>query len=301
MLVNLSRFRFYAVTFVFTIAGMSGAELSECASAVNRGEYKTGLSCAQGYIQVHGLSASALVLLAQAHMGLNDTDAAFSSLTKALHIDAANVEALYFTSKLSSVLARNELQMLYRIDPDSPRIHQLAAESYHMMGAAAEEEREYKAALEGLPQSTGILIALGDLKREQARYDEAIAYYSRALELAPRNHDALYGRGTARLYANNGKLAILDFRMATRVQPDSAVAHFALGDALLRSGENEEAASELSHAVRLEPGMKEAYALLGRVFTRLSKQREAANAFARFQSLSKAELDAERIAAAKNR
>jgi tetratricopeptide (TPR) repeat protein len=137
-----------------------------------------------------------------------------------------------------------------------------------------------------------VLVALGDLTRRDAAYDEAIAYYSRAAEMAPMNYDVLYGLGVCHSFRQEHAKAVEYFRQALRREPDSAPAHLALGSALLQTGQTPAAVTELGAARRLEPRMRQAYFLLGRAYRALGRSSEAEAAFARVQELVRQEGEA---------
>ena len=265
-------------------------EPKDCSLALNRAEYTSAVTCAHQYLENHPESVVALVILAQAYMGANDSSAAMLALRRALQIDPDDIDALYYLGKLSNVLAQAELHQLYVMAPGSMRVHQLMAQTYHEQGDEENEEKEYLTALSLKPSSPAVLNALGVLCLRRSRYEEAFSYYSRAIVHKPADYDALYGLGAVQLHRQDLTAAVHSFRRALQVQPGSAAAHFALGDALLRSGKNAEAADELRLATDLEPGMKEAYALLGRAYQRLGNIREASKTFAKFQSLSRFEV-----------
>ena len=125
--------------------------------------------------------------------------------------------------KLSTILAQQEFQRLYRIAPDSARVHQLMAELHHVRGDAVNEEREYRAALEREPNLIPALTGLGDLERERNQCTEAVMVYSKAAALAPRDYDALYGQAACAVMGRDYAKAIPLLRQAVEIDPGSKI------------------------------------------------------------------------------
>jgi tetratricopeptide (TPR) repeat protein len=170
--------------------------------------------------------------------------------------------------------------------PDSSRVHQLLAESALESQDPAQAEAEFRKALDANPRSTEVATEFAELKRSQSKFDEAITYYSQAVQLQPDSYVAVYGLGACYTYKQDYKQAVEWLRKAVALAPDSAAGHFALGNALFQSGSLEPAIPELKTSLRLEPGMKQAYFLLGRAYTKLGRKDEAAAAFKKLDELS---------------
>jgi Tfp pilus assembly protein PilF len=168
-------------------------------------------------------------------------------------------------------------------------VHQLLAESYQAQENTASAEEEYLAALQAAPESPEVLNSLGDLKRLQFKFDEAITYYARAAAIRPRDYVSAYGLGACYLYLHKPERAVEYLRRALAIEPDSAPARLALGDALLRAGAADEAVTELKAAVAVRPDMRQAYTLLARAYRRLGHSREAEEALRKSNELAEAE------------
>jgi tetratricopeptide (TPR) repeat protein len=260
---------------------------------------------AERYLKAHPDSPDGRVSLAQAKMAVGDFAAAYEQLDAAIGFDPKNVEALYHFGKLCTILAQLEHQQLFSMAPDHYRVHQLMAESYLAQGNVGQAEETFQMALKANPKSVTVLNALGDLKRFElggavetsldpatSRFDEAIAYYSRALKLDPGSYDAHYGLGVSYLNSNKTAASAEHFRKAVRADPQSALAHLALGRALLSGERSAEAVEELKTAVRLEPKLRQGFFLLGRAYQKLGNQDLAKEAMAMERELRQGEFRA---------
>ena len=91
---------------------------------------------------------------------------------RVLSTDPRNTDALYYLTILGGVLAQAEYDRLFALAPDSPRARQLLGDLAVAQERPADAEAQYKAVLQSAPDSLDLLLALGDLTRHQARFEE---------------------------------------------------------------------------------------------------------------------------------
>lgn len=103
------------------------------------------------------------------------------------------------------------------------------------------------------------LIRLGNLAHYNERHDEAIRYYTKALNLDQENVDLNLNRGTSYLENNKYELAVVDLRHATELDQKNHVGFRRLGVALNALGRTEEAIEAFSAAIELQPSAKSHY------------------------------------------
>ena len=259
--------------------------LGSARAALYRGRPGEAAATLEKYLRMQPKSASALSLLAQAHLALGMYERAFSELRSALETEPRNQEARYYFVKVCGVLSEIETQALLAKAPDSARAHHILADAYAEDHNAREAEREYLAALEKDPTLAGVLDALGDLKRNGGDVPAARDYYQRAIQLNRLDYDGLYGLGACYLMEEDGANAVEFLRRAARADASSPAARFALGRALQMSGDVTGAIAELRSAVSLAPDMRQAYAILGQLYRQIGKESEAASAFEKFREL----------------
>jgi len=109
----------------------------------------------------------------------------------------------------------------------------------------------------------------GSISYEKEEYDKAIADYSQAIRLNPKDANAYIGRGDAWSDKGQYDAAISDFTNAVRLDPKSANARLSRGGAWLNKGELDKAIADFNDAVRLDP--KNANAYLVRAATWINK------------------------------
>lgn len=262
------------------------ADVHSCQAALDRGDYTSAAQQAQALIKAQPRAAEPRVLLARAYMGQNKGAAALGQLREALRRDPKSTDALYYVSKLSGVMSTQEFMRLAQLDPDSPRMHQVRADALEYQGDAAGAEREYLAALQERPGTPYVMNALGDLKRHQRKFDEAIAWYAKVLEKDPDDYDAVYGTGVCVRSRSPEEAAPL-FRKALQLDPASMAAKVALGESLVLTGKPAEAIPLLEDAAKGDPDLRLVQALLARAYQQTGRTEEARRAFERVRQLTK--------------
>jgi small glutamine-rich tetratricopeptide repeat-containing protein alpha len=87
----------------------------------------------------------------------------------------------------------------------------------------------------------------------QAKYKEAIGYYTRAIELAPTNHILFANRAAAHTHMKDYKSAIIDCEHCIALNESYAKAYSRLGTALFYDGNYRRAVDAYAKACQLEP------------------------------------------------
>ena len=146
---------------------------AQCARAFDRGDYAQAIELARQRLAVAPADLGAQIVMARAEAARGRFEAAYQLLHKVLARAPRNTDALYYMTILGGVLAQAEYDRLLAMAPDSPRAHQLLGDLYQAQERPGDAEAEYKAGLRGDPGSLDLLIALGDLARHQARFEEA--------------------------------------------------------------------------------------------------------------------------------
>ena len=268
------------------------ADLAEGVRNLYRGNYEAARSCAEGYLKVHPQATAARLLLARVEIAQGKYSDAHRQLTSVLRSEPGNIDALYYLSRVCTILSQEQYRQLFAMAPDSYRAHLIMAEAYMAQQNKPKAEEEYQAALKANPRSVRVLDALGDIKRTSYKFDEAVTYYGRAAEVAPGDYDSAYGLGACALFQNQPQRAVKHFRRALAAVPDSAAAQLALGDALLRADQPGDAVTELKKAVAMDPTMRQAYTLLARAYHRLGQTQAAKEALRKEQELARAKSEA---------
>jgi tetratricopeptide (TPR) repeat protein len=109
------------------------------------------------------------------------------------------------------------------------------------------------------------LVSRGIAFHKQKDWDKAIADLGKAVELDPKDSNAIYNLGVVYEHKGDGDLAIADYTKAIALNPKDPDAHFARGNVYYDSDDFDNALKDYQMAIKLNP--KHAAAILGRGLT----------------------------------
>jgi len=124
----------------------------------------------------------------------------------------------------------------------------------------------FEKALSISPDSWQGRVLMGDIYRQQSKWDLAISEYTAAAKLMPTSPAAELGLGT--VYWQNGQNGPAEsaLRTALKIDADNPQTNFELGDLLVREHRFEEAAPYLERTVNERPDFLPAHADLAKVY-----------------------------------
>ena len=158
--------------------------------------------------------------------------------------------------------------------PSQPQIDSLL--SLYKEGKLQQTLTEGEALAKQFPADPFTLNLLGAANFGLGRLDEAVAYYSSALQAKPDYVDAHHNLGNVLKELGRGEEAVASYQEALKIKPDSAETHNMLGTVLHALGRREEAMASYEKALQIKPGSAEAHSNLGNVLRDLGKPEEAA-------------------------
>jgi len=125
------------------------------------------------------------------------------------------------------------------------------------------------------PKNVNATIQLGNVYFDAERWDDAIKWYEKAVELDPRNADAHVNLG--RLLQERGRVeeAVLQYEEALRLSPKHAPAAYNLGTALEDLKRTNAAIAAYRRAIALDEQLADAHYNLSRLYEKIG-QRQAA-------------------------
>jgi tetratricopeptide (TPR) repeat protein len=118
-------------------------------------------------------------------------------------------------------------------------------------------------------------VLMGDIYRQQSKWDLAISEYTAAAKLMPTSPAADLGLGT--VYWQNGQNGPAEsaLRTALQIDPENPQANFELGDVLVREHHFEDATLYLERTVKQRPDFLAAHADLAKVYIASDKTARA--------------------------
>ena len=118
------------------------------------------------------------------------------------------------------------------------------------------------------------------------RYDEALACFARALELAPGLAETHFNIGIVHKNRGAPEAAVASYREAARLDPGRAEIHYNLGNALKTLGDNEGAIESYERAISLNPRYARALCNLGNAQRDCGRLDEAVASYGRAVDLA---------------
>jgi len=172
-------------------------------------------------------------------------------------------KAIIDGEKGNSAAVIAEWEELVKEDPDDARIQNNMGASLARAGRFEDAIPYYQRSLELNPQYNTIHNNLGRALFAVGRLDEAIQQFERGLEIYPDSTELYNNLGRALAQEGRFNEAKKAFERAIEIKPDFADAHINLGSALLSSGYPDEATQEFKRAVESDPQSAEAHTYMG--------------------------------------
>ncbi|HEV8028770.1 MAG TPA: sulfotransferase [Stellaceae bacterium] len=147
--------------------------------------------------------------------------------------------------------------------------------SLHQQGRLAEAESLYQALLDADRDHFDVLHALGILRCQQRRYEEARGLFLHALRQKPGSPEAHYNLATALEGLKHPEEAVLHYREALALRPDFYPAHNNLANVLKALDQREEAIVHYRRALAIRPDFAIAHNNLANTLQALGRRDEA--------------------------
>ena len=126
--------------------------------------------------------------------------------------------------------------------------------AYKAKGELVKAAAEYERALELTPQYAEALNNLGNIRKDQKRYDESIAHLEASIKVFPDNPKTHNNLGTVYAIKGDVNKAALYFAKAAHLQPTYFEARQNLGIAYMQQSRLDVAEKELSEALEIAMG-----------------------------------------------
>jgi tetratricopeptide (TPR) repeat protein len=136
------------------------------------------------------------------------------------------------------------------------------------LGKAKEAVADYTRAIELRPEAPAIYLGRGRAHLKLGQFDQAIEDFSAAAKLAPAEWEAYHRRGLAHTARKNHEQAIADFSQAIRLHPDFSELYLHRALAYTQTGRFDLAIGDYSEQIRLNPQAPAAYNFRARLYSR---------------------------------
>ncbi len=242
-------------------------------------------------IRLQPQSVEALTWLGIIELGAGNADQAAGPLDQAAALAPKDANILYLRGRAHSLIAQESYQALYRLEPDSWRVHKAQGESYSASGQPEKAVAEFQKAVDKQPTNADLYESLGDEYQKLSRFDDAMKAYEQEVKLDPHNGIALYNLGKIDAERGDPQTAITLLRQAIGAHSSPAPSYFYLGLSLSKVGKNEEAAEWLEKSLQNGPSdfiKQSTYYELVRVYQKLGRREDSERALGELKKLKAA-------------
>jgi tetratricopeptide (TPR) repeat protein len=185
----------------------------------------------------------------------------------------------YEEGNLESAIERFSRALVHAQDPvsavDQHHIHFFRGKAYQSQGKYEQAIADYTKAIELDPEYTYAYISRGIAYADQEDYDQAIADYNQSIELDPKLAFAYNNRGAIYHEQGNYEEAIAEYSKAIELDPRFAVTYSNRANLYYIQGDYDQAIIDLNKAIEFDPSFTNAYLGKGIVYTAQEKYEEA--------------------------
>jgi len=268
--------------------GLRGPNLFLGIVAYRENRFKDAESRLKLETQLDPRSAKAFMWLGVCRLAQDDPQGAIAPLDKAYALDPSDVDILYHRGLAYLLVANASYNSMYKLNPDSLRVHQVLAEAYAQAYRNQEAIGEFELAARIAPSQPGLHEELGDQDWIVGKLDAAAQAYREELRIDPLNVTAMYKLGSLQVQNQNPADGVQLLGEALRRDPSLSDAHYYLGSGLLSLDRTPDAVREFQLAIAGDPSSDRAmsaYYKLAQAYRQLHQTQAAQEAMQNFQRM----------------
>jgi len=268
--------------------GLRGANLFLGIIAYRENRFKDAEFRLKLETQLDPRSAKAFMWMGVCRLAQDDPQGAIAPLDKAYALDPTDVDILYHRGRAYLLVANASYDAMYKLNPDSLRVHQVLAEAYAQAYRNQEAIGEFELAAKIAPKQPGLHEELGDQDWVVGKLDAAAAAYREELRIDPLNVTAMYKLGSLQVQNQNPAEGVQLLDEALRRDPTLSDAHYYLGSGLMSLDRTPDAVREFQLAIAADPSNDRAmssYYKLAQAYRQLHQAQAAQEAMQNFQRM----------------
>lgn len=233
-------------------------------------------------------NAAAWMWTGVAALAAGHNDQAVAALTRARQIAPHNIDILYHLGRAYLLLSKDSYDAMYRLDPDSARVHETLAQADAEAGKSADAIAEYTRAIAKSPNEPGIHEQLADELWKTMRLDDADREYAQALRITPRDPVILFKKGSLEVSRADAARGVPLLQQALELDPTLNEVYYNLGTGQALLKRDDEAIRNLTKATEVDPDgddRQSSFYRLFQIYRRLGLHPQAEEALASFQKV----------------
>jgi serine/threonine protein kinase len=195
-----------------------------------------------------------------------------------LHGNVVSDELGKILEKLAHPIAKHRLQsvaeVIHALSPVSPAV---PPSSVHQNNVKKNQEKwelalaDFNRVLSSNPDDSDAYIGRGWVYYEQKKWKLSLADFNRVLSSNPDNSDAYIGRGWVYYEQKKWKLSLADFNRALAINPGDSDAYVGRGNVYFKQEKPELALADYNRALAINPDDSDAYIGRGNVYFKQEK------------------------------
>ena len=276
---------------------LRGANLFLGIVRYRKNEYAEAIAALKRETQIDPASSKAFMWLGVAQLASGDNVAASFNLDKAAALSPNDVDILYHRGRAHMLVSKESYERMYKVDPNSWRIHQVLAQSFVEADRLDEAVNECKQAIQMKEGEPGLHEELADIYLKQNQLSQAETEFQNELKVDPESVTAMYKLAVVSLERSKPDVAAGLLTEVLRRTPNSAGAHYQLGRAEAQQGNVDLAIASFNAAVKKSGTedteiLRQSYYQLAQLYRRQQKTDESRAALDSFMRL-KQQVDAQ--------
>lgn len=260
---------------------------------LRRNNYQGAIGYGQRALKLYETDMDTLLLMAKAHLGLQQYPEAQKFVARAVDLDFNSTEAHALTAKVEAGLhgvesGANYIQSLLNryVITQGRQVPQAAIDLRIVLGEIYMQDERFKQAEEVTRQALALdanskkaLMGVGKAIQAQGQNAAALEYYLKAAVLDPSDAEPLFLSGQLYLDTGNFAEAWKQFERVIRANSRYPKAHSALGRTALRRGDPKKALEEAMQERAVNPDLSDAYILAAEAYFALHQYSNCAGEY----------------------
>lgn len=250
-----------------TTVQVTDNNFQDALDAYNNGKYQSAISYLNVAIEENPNQAAYFVWRGKSYLKLEITEEAIKDFKKALAInDDYEVNFLLgksFSHKGEYLIAVNYFNK--SLDQNSSFSEALfnRAYTYYQLNEFDNAVEDYKKVVGLEPRNSTAMVNLGHIFGLFGMREDAIKYYSLAIEVNPMDFNAYYNRANEKIFSNNYPEAISDLIKASELMPGNSDVLMLLGECRLQTGDYQSAFTNFTKVIFSDSSNSKAFYLRG--------------------------------------
>jgi tetratricopeptide (TPR) repeat protein len=264
-----------------------GAHMFLGIAEYQRKDYDDALALLRAETALQPNNPEVLTWIGIVELAAGHPERAVPPLDQASAMDPSNPSILEYQARAHTMVAQHCYQELYKLDPQSWRLHRDLAELFSESSQPDNAVTEFQAAIKMHPDDPELYEGIGEQYQKLSRFSEATEAYE--LKLDPHNATALYNLGQIQVRTGDTKAGVELLQQALEAHAPPAPTYFYLGLGMGGLGRDQEATQWLEKSLAADPSpfiRRGAWYELARLYRKMNRKEDAKHALDEMNKLT---------------